>query len=254
MRRTFSGALLGYPLTWLALAVVLALEWGVWRWFGPPAPIAAAFVLLGVLMLLLWSALALRSEPVMKRLYGAPDEDQARALQARLRLLHEDLQSAGADKGLTQLRMLGEKRATLAEVLRRRMSSGELTYGRYLSSAEQVYLSALDNLQDIIVALTSVASIDSDYIDKRLRELGHAQDGPEVITLRERQALLHRQHERVDELYAQNEAAMTVLTNAAVALAGARTRRGQASLDAQTAIRELELLAGRAGDYAREQA
>ncbi len=65
-----------------------------------------------------------------------------------------------------------------------------------------------------------------------------------------RLSLYDEQKARVAGLLAQNEAALTVLDRTAAAIAQAKTGEGWASLDAKTAIEELEALAKRAGRYA----
>ena len=63
------------------------------------------------------------------------------------------------------------ERQSLINVLQRRLDAGELTYARYLSTSQQVFSSALDNLHEIAVAYESISTIDETYIDRRLAEL-----------------------------------------------------------------------------------
>ena len=150
--------------------------------------------------------------------------------------------------------MLRQKLERLVEVLRHRLDEGEVTYGRYLGTAEQVYLAALDNLNEVVVTLTSLAGIDEAHLQRRETEI--AKDGVtdkeavELATIRQRQALLREQRTKVEDLLAENERALAVLDNTSAALAGTRTRDGHAKLSADEAIRELEALAGRTGRYA----
>ena len=48
-----------------------------------------------------------------------------------------------------QLDALLQKRASLINVLQRRLDAGELTYARYLATSQQVFSSALDNLREV---------------------------------------------------------------------------------------------------------
>ena len=72
----------------------------------------------------------------------------------------------------------------------------------------------------------------------------------ELEALSKRHALFEEQNQRIAGLIAQNESAMTVLDKTSTALAGTRTAKGQASMDADQAIAELEALAKRFGKYA----
>ena len=186
-------------------------------------------------------------------------EDLHRFLEARtsqaLENLEEDLDSLESSQGVAQLRMLGQKFDNLTEVLKRRLNASELTYGRYLGTAEQVYLSAVDNLRDVAVGLRSVSTIDPSYINKRLSELRKTENPTdeqkrEGAALEQRNQLHDQQLKKVVNLLAQNELAMTMLDNTATALADIRTGKGQAAMNAEAAMAELELLVKRAGKYA----
>ena len=69
-------------------------------------------------------------------------------------------------------------------------------------------------------------------------------------SLHKRRALLRQQSPKVDALLADNEAAMTALTNTATALTNLRVQSGHAQGDASTAMADPEALAARAGRYA----
>ena len=88
-----------------------------------------------------------------------------------LATLADDLQRVGSHQGLEQLKQLRAKLDGFSQVLEHRMSAGEVTFARYQGMAEQVFLVAIDNLHEIAVTLTSVGTIDRDYLDERLAEL-----------------------------------------------------------------------------------
>ncbi len=247
-------AVVSNPLTWVSLAIVAALVWGFHSWFDPSLAMSGAAIALGVACIVAWPVLLVRSSGFTQRLYQAPKsliEEQ----RDRLEALAEDFALLEFAPGAAQLERLPEKLDNLAEVLKRRLNSGELTYHRYFGMAEQVYLSALDNLHEAAVALRSVSTIDPERLQARLAELGHANAADadkarELEALNKRYALLEEQQQRVAALIAQNESAMTVLDNTAAVLAQTKTRKGQASMDAEAAMAELERLAKRAGSYA----
>lgn len=248
------AAICRYPPTWLALAGLAGLEWLALDWFQPPLPWVAAFLGLGLILLLLWPLLLLRSVVFVRRLYGAPD---AALLQraAEIEELRRDLEDLRCPQGAEQLTLLRQKLDGLVGVLKRRLHAGELTYGRYLGAGEQVYLAAIDNLKEVAVALTSANAIDPDYIGKRLEQLAKGEGGgversDEVVALEGRRALLEQHSRKVAQLVAENETAITALAKTTAALAETKTGRGGASMDARAAMAELEALASRASRYA----
>jgi hypothetical protein len=132
------------------------------------------------------------------------------------------------------------------------MDAGELTYGRYAGSAQRVYEAALGSLQEVAVALQSVATIDVDYIDEQLERV-RRDEGEGAVhdvsgSLAERRSMFDEQHDRVARLLAQNERSMTVIDRTATALADIPAGRKHTD-EADHAIAELEQLAARAEVY-----
>jgi hypothetical protein len=181
----------------------------------------------------------------MPRLVG-PDPDELAALE-------EELNALDDSRPARQLRAIQEKRDNLADVLARRLNAGELTYGRYLTTAEQVYSAALDNIREVAVGLQSISAIDEDYIEQRLGELDGeqvAESDRERTELEARRDLRDTQSRKVTELLDQNESAMTVMDQTATALADAQI--GRKPEDAEAAMAALKELADRASKYATE--
>jgi len=170
--------------------------------------------------------------------------------------LNDRMQAIGFRQGLVQLRQLQEKFDNFVSILKQALEPEEMTYGRYLGIAEQVYLSSLDNLERAVGALASIKTIDLRLIDERI-EMIH-EDGvvtkaeeTEQDSLNQRRDLHKQQLDKVAELVAQNERAMTQLDFTAAAIADMRTRSGQASMDMETAMAELQGLIERAPKYNR---
>jgi hypothetical protein len=161
------------------------------------------------------------------------------------------LEETGSDEGTRQFARLGDKFAAFRRMLGERLSPGELTHARYLGT-EQVYLSALDNLGAIAALLRSAGAIDEAYVRERTRVLqgqGDAHSRRELQALEERLALRRTQLDRVADLLARNEEAMTQMDAATAEIAAMRTGAKQASVDMETAMNELARLARRAKDY-----
>jgi hypothetical protein len=156
-----------------------------------------------------------------------------------------------ADQAIKQLRMVQKRFGTMQRLLGDKFEPTELTYGRYFLAGEQAYLSVLDNLDSIAARLESVSTIDLGYHEERLRALGKlktlaAADEEEIRTIRERSALRAEQLDKINTLLTFNENAITEFDRVNTAIAEVKGSRSQSSVDLETAIRELEMLAGRA--------
>jgi len=171
-----------------------------------------------------------------------------------VRTLGEQLRELEADGALAQLERLEEKFEAFRELLDKKLNPGEITHGRYLGMAEQVFLSGLDNLQRLAYTLESVRAIDERYIGRRILELERKRELPpaqqqELDSLRQRAALSRQQQEKAALWLAQNEQAMTQMDLTMAAIAAMDTVRGHAGTDMETAMRELAELARRAPQY-----
>jgi hypothetical protein len=165
---------------------------------------------------------------------------------------------AGAEElsgqGVEQLEQIQGRLGNLQEILAGKVDRHELIYSRFLGVAEQVYLSVLDNLGDVLPILKGVSAIDTEYISRRLNELRQLEnpadvDREEVATLMKRKALRDQQLQRVNVLLTRNEEAMTQMDDATAAVANMDTDEARASLDLETAIEELQRLAGVARQF-----
>ncbi|MFH2205154.1 MAG: hypothetical protein ABIJ96_18745 [Elusimicrobiota bacterium] len=161
---------------------------------------------------------------------------------------------AFADQAAKQFVKAPQRFETARRTLQQKLNPGELTYGRYLGAAEQVYLSVLDNLNLTLSILQSASAIDAKYIASRkqaLTALAEPQeaDREEMLTLEEREKLLRGQLDKVNALLTQNEVAITQMDKLNAALAEAKIVRGRASKDLDGAIAEMEDLAQRVQHY-----
>lgn len=245
--------LFGDPFTWAVGLITIAALGAFFWWFQPDLIMAASALAVGAVVLLSWPILLTRSAGFAARLYGGGVAERF-GNEVNLPALEAELAALGADQGVAQLRMLREKYDNLAEILRAKLNAGELTYSRYVAMAQQVFLSSVDSLNETAISLKSISKIDPEYARARLRDLKKnpsdeaGKDERDALT--KRLSLYDEQNARVAGLLGQNETALTVLDKTAAAIAQAKTGEGLASLDAKTAIEELEALAKRAGHYA----
>ncbi len=241
------------PVTYMVFLFSFGLFFFFYIWFQPTLLMTLAAGLLSLVLVAIWPIFLIRSGHLALRL-GPLTAEATAARGQRLERLRADLAKVEAHQGIAQLELLDQKLVGLMEVLRRRLNAGELTQLRYLDTAEQVYLSATDNLHEIYIALTSIGTIDRERIDRRLSELRAlgSEAAPaiaQIDALSQSRSMLEKQTARVEALFAQNEQAMTALDHAATALADARIKKGEASVDIDHALKELEILAKRAGSY-----
>lgn len=140
------------------------------------------------------------------------------------------------------------------ELLGSKFDAGEMTFGRYVKSAEQVYLSLLDGVQSGATIVSSLRAIDLDQIRAQVRTLKRVEapsdaQVKELATLEHRMELRESELESLRELLSTNEQSLTTLTVAGTALTKLQTEEGRTALDSDTAMRELEDLASRAERY-----
>lgn len=171
--------------------------------------------------------------------------------------LERELDQLNLTDGLGQLWRLQEKYAAFESLLKRKLDPSELTYSRYVGMAEQVYLSALDNLHRVIDLQQGVAAIDEVFLQQRVLELEalpvpSQEQRDELDALLPRLQLKRRQAERINQWLARNEQAMTQLDLTMAAIADMNTVRGQAGIDMESAMEELQRLASRSREYDRD--
>ena len=159
-----------------------------------------------------------------------------------------------AEQGASQFKMIQDCFENLKGILAEKLNPGEITYSRYLGTAEQVYLSVLDNLQNVATLLKSIRTINQDYIEDRIGSLKAVKkqdenDAQEMEALEERMKLREDQMKKIDSLLTQNEEALTELDQTTTSIASVQTVQGRAKVDLESAMKDLEELAKRSQKY-----
>lgn len=182
--RTSWRAVITYPPTWIAIAVVLALVVLTIALLEPSLPVAAGVVAVGAIAIVAWPA-GLAATGTLRRLQDRGPAWSA-AGEGDVSKLRDELDRLEDPRPAYQLQAIGEKRDNLVAMLDSRLDAGELTYGRYRSVAQQVYLAVISNLREVAIARRSISAIDTEYIDARLADLTSG-DGPrneaEILSL-----------------------------------------------------------------------
>jgi len=244
-------SVVSYPPTWIAAVVLGATVWLVLTVLDPPGVLVVILIILALVSAVAWPFTMSATGTLTKLQFEVPRVEEVDP--AEIAALRAELASLADTQPTEQLEALLSKRQSLINVLQRRLDAGELTYARYLSTSQQVFASALDNLHEVAVASESISTIDETYIDRRLAELADDDSDADAAT-RERDTLARRrelrsdQRRRIAQLLAQNESALTALDRTTTALADVPI--GKKPEDADTAMAALEELADRAAKYA----
>ena len=158
------------------------------------------------------------------------------------------------EQGREQFQSIQKKLANFRELLEEKLDSGELTFTRYMGTAEQVTLSVLDNLATVVSLAKSASTIDEAVLAQRIARMknaAHSQN--EIKALTDRIELKKSQSTKIQSLLAKNEEAMTQLDKAAAAIAELNTDTAS-GMDLDTARQALEELVRRAPLYATARA
>ncbi len=139
------------------------------------------------------------------------------------------------------------------EVLSGRFDTGELAFERARGLVAEVCLGAVDTLTSMASQARGVASVDGDFVRRRLASDGAGLDEQERAALERRLELLEETEYRLNELAARNESALTVLDDTAVAMARIETGRPQASQTLDQGLDELRRFVERADRYGRRR-
>ncbi len=174
--------------------------------------------------------------------------------QASVASLQAELKAEGEEEGLGQLQRLKQKYEAFESLLRRKLNPSELTFGRYLGMAEQLYLGSLDNLNTVSSIRHGLNAIDLSHIQRRVDHIVRdgkvdADEEQEMEALSRRRALMLQQRQQITQLLAQNETAMTKLDEVMASIAALNLGDRRASMDIEQAMLELEELARRSADY-----
>ncbi len=160
-----------------------------------------------------------------------------------------------AVQGQGHFEKIDDKLKNVKELLDLKIDKSELTYERFMGAADQVVLSVLDNLKDVVTTLKSAGSIQVSYIDERLAGLEKMPDNDDKEkqkdALLKRLALRNTQFDKVTALLTKNEVAMTEMENISAAVSEWQTDDSFAEIDFESAISRLQELAEQAHAYNR---
>jgi hypothetical protein len=171
--------------------------------------------------------------------------------------LKEHLNTFGEKRAVLQLDQFDKKFEVLVEVLNQKFETTQLTYQRYYGIAKEVYLSGIDNLNNIVISIKTMKSIDLDYINFSLSEI-EKKDKNNMAVKKELDALLRSKEsysnlqDKIENILAENETALTQIEQTTIAISEiTRSKNNEAQTDMENSMKALEEMALRSTYYSR---
>ena len=171
----------------------------------------------------------LRFDSFRTKYFAELRAENERIAKAKLEDIEAFLDERNFEQGARQVTKIQDSMASFERVLERKFEPHEFARARYHGVAEQVQINTLINLEQVVTMLEATDSIDPDYIQNRIEELGEATDGDmdklndsqktELKALEDRWELRENSFENIERLLAKNEMALTELEKIATSIA-----------------------------------
>jgi hypothetical protein len=181
------------------------------------------------------------------------DEDTER----RRNDLQQSLDAYGNKHAGEQLEQFQNKIKVFIEILDMKFpDKNQLTYNRYYTIAQEVFLSGIDNLNEVLLIHKTLDAIDIDYIERSLQRLDRREQ--DATAKKERSSLLLSKQQYLDQqqdiknLMAQNEDALSKLDEAIVQVQDIkRSANNESQLDMEASIEQLHRMAQQSYKFSR---
>ena len=156
-----------------------------------------------------------------------------------------------------QFQMINDKFNSFKDILGKKFSPNELTYGLFYTTAEQTHGAVLDNLEKVVMSFKVLKDIDLDYLESRYDELkqridknmAEEFDKTEFNSVQERIDMREKKFYEIDSILSKNEEAMAEMTEINLKLSDLRTQEGRSNQDLDATLRDLDNLAKNASQY-----
>lgn len=172
--------------------------------------------------------------------------------------LKKNLLIYNCQDGARQLVQFQKKLDTLIDILQLKFDEGLVTYQRYNGIAQEVFLSGIDNLSNIVIAYKTIESVDIDYIKSKLAKLDRKRDSGDTTTQKEYDALMRAkqsyddQQKKIRFLLSENTTALVEIDQTTVAISNIeKSKNNEASVDMEDSMNQLQQLAERSQIYSR---
>ncbi len=189
-----------------------------------------------------------------QRARTAPAEDAQADLKALKRGLSraqylEHVDTRMAETALHQFEQGEERYGHFLSRLEAKFERTELTFGRYVSAAEQVHQAMLQNLREVEALLKHLDSLHAPHTMREIEKLRAAQGLDEAMAERLRRSAETETKIRAHLTY--NDRALNELDRVIVAVSDIKTSKDTPGVDLEAAMDELRELAARAKKYSQ---
>lgn len=193
----------------------------------------------------------IRRNANVKQILLEATRDMEKQREEIIDLLHKEIDEKTLPKARNQLVDFKTKFDTFVDVLDDRFNPGELTFIRYMSVAEQVYLSGLDNLRNAVISSKAIQNTNPQDLNNRLNKLGAStNDAIERAALTERLQGYEETVKNITDLIVLNEKALAVLDSVTQKIARTQFSKGMADSDTESAVEELGRMGAMLARYA----
>lgn len=165
----------------------------------------------------------------------------------RCRKLDQGRYSQQCNLGLYQFNQSKQKYDEVKEILNKKLNGGELLYGRFMGTVEQVYLGVLDNLREIVNAVETMPDAigSREQLETALNLAGSEPAKRQIQAMLSRHDLKDTQMQKVDSLLATNEEAITELERTIIAATSMKSDSRLSEVSHDEAIDQLKQVAER---------
>ncbi len=233
--RSISSPFVVYPTVSAGLGIVAGALFGFNLVLGAVLIGGATLAVGGFL-----TEFALRRESNVKAIIIEATRKMEQQREQIIASLHQEIDAKTLPNARNQLADFSAKFDTFVDVLDDRFNPGELTFIRYMSVAEQVYLSGLDNLRNAVISGKAIQSTNPQELINRLNQLGAtANDEIQRAALNQRLTGYEGTTKDIADLIALNEKALAVLEDVTHKIARTQVTKGMADGDTESAVEEL---------------
>lgn len=226
------------------LAGVLGVSWAIVAGVDAiSVSLAATGILLGF-SIWIWGYLRRREQHatlIMRERASHLTRERDRELARLDAKLRDDATTEASD----QLRELRAGFEGFRSVLETKLASDELGYQRFCVVLEELFLSALDNLEHAAERLHAAFAIEIDAIDEKIRHIEAVGDDPnsmEIIELGRARTRYEALTNSATELFEKNKAILATLQTSCEHLNGVETHRAKARRELDAVLAEVTSL------------
>ncbi len=159
--------------------------------------------------------------------------------------LDAKLQADGMTEASEQIRELRLGFDAFKDVLANKLSSGELGYQRFRVALEELFLSALDNLEHAVERLHAALDIGIDGVEERICRIEALEDDPnstEIIELQRARTRYGALIESARELFEHNKAILATLQLSCARVTSVQPHRALARRELEAVFAEVSSL------------